>query len=182
MKTLLFTCALAITFATSLSAQTLSNSTNTAVGRPDVPPPARALSLAGPRFGVTFINDDLVNSLADKRNITVKNTMSQFGWQFERQFYSKEDGPTVLNEWVALVGGLDQGVVLPSLSWMVGLRTRDGAEFGIGPNITPTGVALAVAGGITVRSGGINIPMNFAVVPSKEGMRVSMLTGFTLRK
>lgn len=182
MKTLLFTCALTITLAASLSAQTLSNSTNAAVGRPDVPPPARTLSLAGPRFGVTFINDDLVKSLADKRDITVKNTMSQFGWQFERQFYSKEDGPTVLNEWVALVGGLDQGVVLPSLSWMVGLRTRDGAEFGIGPNITPTGVALAVAGGITVRTGGINIPMNFAVVPSKEGMRVSMLTGFTLRK
>ena len=72
--------------------------------------------------------------------------------------------------------------MLPSLSWMMGLRTRDGAEFGIGPNITPTGVALAVAGGITVRTGSINIPMNFAVVPSKEGMRVSMLTGFTLRK
>lgn len=182
MKTLLFTCALAITLAAPLSAQTLSNSTNAAVGRPDVPRPARTLSLAGPRFGFTFISDEMVQTLADERDITVKNTMSQFGWQFERQFYSKEDGPTVLNEWVALVGGLDQGVALPSLSWMVGLRTRDGAEFGIGPNVTPAGVALAVAGGITLRTGGINIPMNFAVVPSKEGMRVSMLTGFTLRK
>ena len=182
MKTLLFMCALAVTLAAPLSAQTLSNSTNTAVGRPDVPPPARTLSLAGPRFGFTFLNDDLVQKLADDRDIEVKNTVSQFGWQFERQFYSKEDGPTVLNEVLLLVGGLDQGVVMPSLSWMVGLRTRDGAEFGIGPNVTPLGVALAVAGGITVRTGGINIPMNFAVVPSKEGMRVSMLTGFTLRK
>lgn len=182
MKTLLFTCALTITVAASLSAQTLSNTTNAAVGRPDVPPPARTLSLAGPRFGFTFLNDDLVQKLADDKDITVKNTVSQFGWQFERQFYSKEDGPTVLNEWVLLVGGLDQGVVMPSLTWLVGLRTRDGAEFGVGPNVTPLGVALAVAGGINIRAGGINIPMNFAVVPSKEGMRVSMLTGFTLRK
>lgn len=184
MKTLLFATALAITLAAPLSAQTLNHSTESAaaVGRPDVPPPARTLSLAGPRFGVTFLNDELVQTLADKHDVVVKNTMSQFGWQFERQFYSKEDGPTVLNEWVVLVGGLDQGVVLPSVNWLVGLRTRDGAEFGIGPNVTPAGVALAMAAGITVRAGGINIPMNFAVVPSKDGMRVSMLTGFTLRK
>jgi hypothetical protein len=88
----------------------------------------------------------------------------------------------VLNEWVLLAGGLDQGVLLPSLNWLVGLRTRDGAEFGIGPNITPVGVALAIAAGVTFRAGVLNIPMNFAVVPSKAGLRVSMLTGFTLRK
>jgi hypothetical protein len=83
---------------------------------------------------------------------------------------------------VVLAGGLDQGVLLPSINWLVGLRTRDGAEFGIGPNVTPAGVALALAAGVTFRAGVLNIPMNFAVVPSKEGMRVSMLTGFTLRK
>lgn len=63
-----------------------------------------------------------------------------------------------------------------------GLRTRDGAEFGIGPNISPAGVALAMAAGVTFRAGVLNISMNFAVVPSKEGMRVSLLTGFTLRR
>lgn len=145
------------------------------------PPPARRLSLAGPRYGFTFLSDGVVSKLA-KDDIQVKNAVSQFGWQFERQFYSKEGGPTVLNEWVVLAGGLDQGVVLPSLNWMVGMRTRDGAEFGIGPNITPAGVALAMAAGVTFRAGVLNIPMNFAVVPSKDGMRVSMLTGFTLRK
>ena len=64
-------------------------------------------------------------------------TISQFGWQFEHEFYSKQDGPTVLNEWVFLLGGLDQGVAIPSLNWLVGLRTKEGTEFGIGPNITP---------------------------------------------
>jgi hypothetical protein len=81
-----------------------------------------------------------------------------------------------------LLGGLDQSVVLPSLSWMVGLRTREGAEFGIGPNITPAGAALAMAAGVTFRAGALNVPLNVAVVPAKSGTRVSVLSGFTLRR
>jgi hypothetical protein len=147
----------------------------------DLPPFAKTASLAGPRFGFTFLSDSMVDKL-HAEDISVKNGISQFGWQFERQFYSKQGGPTVLNEWVVLAGGLDQGVILPSLNWLVGVRTHDGAEFGIGPNVTPAGVALTIAAGVTFRAGVLNVPMNFAVVPSKDGMRVSLLTGFTLRK
>ena len=86
-----------------------------------------------------------------------------------------------MNEFVFLLGGLEQGVTLPSASWMVGLRSPSGLEFGIGPNVTPAGVALAVAGGVTFRSGALNVPLTFAVVPSKDGTRVSMLTGFNFR-
>jgi hypothetical protein len=86
-----------------------------------------------------------------------------------------------MNEFVFLLGGLEQSVALPSLSWMVGLRSPSGAEFGIGPNVTPAGVALALAGGVTFRSGSLNVPMTFALVPSKAGTRISMLTGFNLR-
>lgn len=146
-----------------------------------IPPLAKTVSLAGPRYGFTFLDDGIVAKLKTE-DIDVKNGISQFGWQFERQFYAKEGGPSVLNEWVVLLGGLDQGVALPSLNWLVGLRTRDGAEFGIGPNITPIGVALAMAAGVTFRAGVLNIPMTFAVVPSKDGMRVSLLSGFTLRR
>ena len=84
---------------------------------------------------------------SQKRNIDVGPNISQFGWQFEKQFYTRDSGVAAVNEWVVLLGGLDQGVALPSVSWLVGLRTREGAEFGIGPNITPAGVALALAGG-----------------------------------
>ncbi|HKC41966.1 MAG TPA: hypothetical protein VKC15_20650 [Gemmatimonadales bacterium] len=114
--------------------------------------------------------------------MAVGSTVSQFGWQFERQFYARDGGVTALNEWVFLLGGLDQGVAIPSLSWMAGLRTWEGAEFGVGPNVTPAGVALAIAAGMTIRTGSLNIPMNFAVVPSKAGTRVTMLTGFSLRR
>jgi hypothetical protein len=145
-----------------------------------LPPVAKTASLSGPRFGLTLLADGVVQKLAE-RDITVGSHVSQFGWQFEKQFYTRDSGVTMVTEWVALVGGLEQSVALPSLSWMVGVRTRDGAEFGIGPNITPAGTALVLATGMTFRTGALNVPVNVAVVPSKSGSRVSVLTGFSLR-
>jgi hypothetical protein len=144
------------------------------------PPPVRVINLSGPRFGFTSLSEGIVEKLRE-REIEVGSTISQFGWQFEKQFYSKAGGLAALNEFVVLAGGLEQGEVLPSATWLVGLRSSGGAEFGIGPNITPAGVALAIAGGVTFRSGALNVPMTFAFVPSKDGMRVSMLTGFNFR-
>jgi hypothetical protein len=152
----------------------------TALGQ-TLPPPVYVASLAGPRFGVTFLAPGVVEKLA-ARDIQVNSNISQFGWQFEKQFYAKGGGVTMVTEWVALLGGLDQGVALPSLNWLVGLRTPEGAEFGIGPNITPNGTGLVLAGGVTLRAGAMNVPLNVAVVPSKSGARVSFLAGFSLRR
>ena len=145
------------------------------------PPLAKTVRLSGPRFGVTSLSDGVVAKLQE-RSIEVRPMISQFGWQFERQFYSRDSGVAVVNEWVTLVGGLDQGVVLPSVSWLVGVRTREGTELGIGPNVTPAGVGLVLAAGVTLRTGVMNVPINIAVVPSKVGTRVSFLTGFSLRR
>ena len=145
------------------------------------PPFTKTVNLSGPRFGMTALSTGVVDELK-QRNIDVGANISQFGWQFEKQFYSRESGVAAVNEWVVLLGGLDQGVALPSVSWLVGLRTREGAEFGIGPNITPAGVALALAGGVTFRAGNLNVPMNVAVVPSRAGTRISVLTGFNMRR
>jgi hypothetical protein len=169
-------------FRFCLFALTLFAVPSLVAAQPAIPAPAAGtIDLAGPRFGVTMLPDGVIDKLREK-DIQVGASISQFGWQFEKQFYSKKDGPTFLNEWVALIGGLDQGVVIPSVSWLVGLRTKEGAEFGIGPNVTPAGVALAVSAGVTFRAGMLNVPMNFAVVPSKSGTRFSVLTGFTLRR
>lgn len=148
---------------------------------PTVPPVVQTVNLSGPRFGYTSLSDGVVQKLKEDRQIEVGSMISQFGWQFEKQFYNNGDGLTILNEWVGLLGGLEQSLAIPSLSWLVGFRTREGAEFGLGPNLTPAGVALAVAGGVTFRAGAVNIPLNVAVVPSRAGVRVSMLTGFSLR-
>ena len=165
---------LVMTVAGPVAAQTLTDVT--------IPPPRlKVVGLSGPRFGITALSEGVVEKLRE-RSIDVRSNITQFGWQFEKQFYSRESGPAVVNEWVLLLGGLEQGYTLPSLSWMVGVRSRNGAEFGLGPNITPAGVALALAGGVTLRSGGLNVPVTFAIVPSKVGTRVSMLTGFSLRR
>lgn len=164
------------------------------------PPTTEAPSLSGPRFGVTFLSDSIVDKL-NNDDIDVGSFVTQFGWQFEKQFRTSENGPTLVTEWVLLVGGAEQGVFLPSVSWLVGMRTRKGVEFGVGPNLTPLGAALVAAAGITFRTGGLNVPMNLAVVPSKvswtsyssgppftfndvtrSGLRVSLLFGFNTRR
>ncbi len=147
----------------------------------DLPPVADTANLSGPRFGLTMLSPGIVDKLQGRR-IFVRSSITQFGWQWEKQFYTRGSGVTMVTEWVGLIGGLDQSVVLPSLSWLVGVRNRGGAEFGIGPNITPAGVALVFAAGMTFRSGAFNVPINIAVVPSKSGSRVSLMTGFSLRR
>jgi hypothetical protein len=96
--------------------------------------------------------------------------------------FAQEGGMTGVSEWIFLVGGLEQSVLLPSLTWLVGVRSGAGTEFGVGPNITAAGTALAVGGGMTFRSGALFIPVNVAAVPSRSGVRVSVLTGFNSRR
>lgn len=145
------------------------------------PRPVTAIDLSGPRFGLTMLSPGAVDALAEK-DIIVKPLVSQFGWQFEKRLYTNSEGMSALTEFVPLISGLEQGQFLPSLNWLVGVRGASGMEFGVGPNISPVGVGLVVAAGVTVRSGALNIPLNFAVATSKSGARVSILTGFTIRR
>jgi hypothetical protein len=41
---------------------------------------------------------------------------------------------------------------------------------------------LVLATGMTFRAGAVNVPINVAVVPSRSGSRVTLLTGFSLRR
>ena len=168
IRTTVFATALALTLATPAFCQI-------------APPPARTLNLAGPRFGITALSPGVLSSLASEQ-VYLRPMVTQFGWQVEKQFFASGSGLSVLNEWVGLLGGLEQGYTIPSLTWLVGIRSSEGLEFGLGPNVSPAGAALALAAGVTVRSGVINVPLNIAIVPSQAGMRVSVLAGFTLRR
>ena len=92
------------------------------------------------------------------------------------------EGLAVVTEFVPLLSGLEQGLTLPSLNWMVGVRTPTGVEFGLGPNISPVGVGLVLAVGVTVKTGSLNAPLNFAYASSRHGGRVSIMTGFSIRR
>jgi len=145
-----------------------------------LPPVARAVSLSGPRVGATFLSQGVVDKLSE-RNIYTGSVISQFGWQIEKQFFSTSSDITAVTELVGLLGGLEESLAIPSLTWLVGVRTRHGTEFGVGPNVTPAGAALAIAGGVTFRYGVLNVPINVAYVPAKAGPRVTILSGFSLR-
>jgi hypothetical protein len=143
------------------------------------PPPAKEMNLSGPRFGVTALSDGIVNDLAE-RGFDVPPMISQFGWQVEKAFYRNDSGISAVTEWVVLLGGLEHDLRIPSLTWLVGMRSATGAEFGVGPNISPAGSALAIAAGVTFRKGYLNVPVNVAIVPAKTGTRISLLTGFNM--
>jgi len=145
-------------------------------------PPSYPVNLSGPRIGVTVLSNGVLDKLKKDEAIDIRPMITQFGWQFEKRFYGGKDGLSAITEVVVLAGGLEQGVTLPSLNWLVGLRTQKGFEFGVGPNVTPVGTAMVYAAGATIRSGALNFPVNVAVAPSKSGVRVSLLTGITMRQ
>lgn len=144
------------------------------------PEQMKKVARSGPRFGVTWMSGAITDSIQSKYDMDVLPVITQFGWQFEKQWTAFDEGPVALNELVLLVGGLDQGVVLPSLTWLVGIRTPGSFEIGVGPNATAAGVALALSTGYTFKAGYLNVPLNMAIVPSRYGVRASILTGFNI--
>lgn len=139
-----------------------------------------AIRLDGPRVGVTFLSGG-VRDKAMEKGTDIGPVITQFGWQFESRLFRLPNGVSGLVEFVPLVGGLEQGKFLPSLTGLLGIRGAKGFEFGVGPNVTPLGASVVLAVGTSIRSYGINFPINLAVVPSRDGVRLSLLMGFNAR-
>ena len=143
---------------------------------------AQIQSLAGPRFGMvyisaspgsTFLNGDLdlgdvFDGVSNYDSIAKGAVTSLYGWQWESRF---ADGGSVTGivEWIALVGGMEKGKFLPSVSSMVGARTASGFEFAVGPNFSLTGISMVFGVGYNFKSGNLNIPVNIAFVPGRKG-------------
>jgi hypothetical protein len=132
---------------------------------------------SGPRVGAAYLIGGSVT--AERASRRVSPFMSLFGWQLEHPFDTGLH-PTVvpMTELVLLAGGMEQGIVLPSVSWLLALRKPNGWEAAIGPTVTGAGVQLALAGGVTHTFGKLNIPVNLAVAPGRRGASISITTGF----
>ena len=141
---------------------------------------AQIEKLAGPRVGITMVSAGSLASILRKDvplfsdDITEEwigsigkygAVMSQYGWQWESRF---ADGGNVTGivEWIALVGGMEKGFFLPSVSSMVGVRTASGIEFAAGPNLSLGGIAMVIGAGYNFKFGNLNLPVNIAYVPS----------------
>ena len=144
---------------------------------------AQIQSLAGPRLGLVYISASpgssflngttkLFDDLPEDYNDIAKGALtSLYGWQWESRF---ADGGNVTGvvEWIALVGGMEKGKFLPSISSMVGARTASGLEYAVGPNLSFGGIAMVFGMGYNFKSGSLNMPVNIAFVPGRSGSRL----------
>ena len=140
----------------------------------------RFVELAGPRAGVTLITGKTADFL--KKNYNAGPMVTQIGWQFEKRFTNVEGSVNGVTEFIILAGGFEQSLILPSLSWLFGIRSVKGEEFGVGINLSASGPAFVIAAGVTRQNGNLNIPLNLGMAISKAGARISLLFGFNMRK
>jgi hypothetical protein len=174
----------------------------------EILPPSKRYD--GPRIGFTYLqagtSRDRIAEAFNRGDITP--WISQFGWQFETRIFTLADGSCGIVEFVPLIGGLEQGLFLPSLSSLVGFRSRSGVEFGVGPNLSLSGVGLVLAAGASFKVGNVTFPINIVFSPSitkttldkeeydfntntyitipgvksSSGFRLSLVVGFNSRK
>jgi hypothetical protein len=155
---------------------------------------------SGPRIGVTVIGDGTTLDYLEDRGKT--GVISQFGWQLETRIFTLSDGTSGLVEYVGLVGGMEQGLFLPSLSVLFGMRSgKKGLEAAAGPNLSLSGLGVAFAVGGSFKTKEIYFPINLAIVPSvgklkyeydtngvesshrvQTGIRLSLIIGFNTRE
>lgn len=141
------------------------------------------LKLDGPRVGLTYLAPgESMTEMKDRYGGDINPFFSQFGWQFEYQYFQLPSGMAGMVEVVTLIGGLEQDIIIPSANLLVGLRTGKGFEFGFGPNLTLSGASFVIAAGFNITVSDVNFPVNFALVPSSNGFRASFLFGFNARK
>ncbi len=145
------------------------------------------LKLSGPRVGIIGVLEADYSRLYEISNYfsednPVHPVLSTFGWQFETQFFAAPNGTAGLIEFIPLVSGFEQGLFIPSLNMIFGLRTAEGMEVGFGPGISILGTGIIAAAGYNFRSEYLNIPVNLAYVQGRESQRVVLTVGFNLRR
>jgi|WetSurMetagenome_2_1015567.scaffolds.fasta_scaffold67028_1 hypothetical protein len=139
-------------------------------------------SLAGPRLGFTVVpgNSELAQRM-EKEGLGP--IISQFGWHFEHSVIASGNGPAFVIEFIPLLGGVEYGKPIGSLSLMFGIRMPSGYEFGVGPNIivaTNAKSGLIIAAGKTFDVQGVSIPLNLAYATSPTGSRIAFIVGYAI--
>lgn len=180
MKRFILILAMSCSMMTLLKAQPIPviEDRETAILKP--------LRLSGPRVGVSYIpglkNTDISNVIGSDSSSRINaDHMYQFGWQFEWKYFETIGGSAGLFEVVPMVGGFEHGLIIPSVSMLVGYRDASGLELGAGPNVSTITTGFVLAAGYTFQSKHMNFPVTFGYIPTKEGARFSLLFGFTKR-
>lgn len=138
----------------------------------------------GPRIGVSYTsmsaeayNDSLSLLFPDGTYFPV-NTV--FAASLEQRFPLGDTKHFLGIQEVFSVGGMEQSLMIPSFSTLIGFRHSSGFEFGTGPMITMAGYTVVWAVGYTFEYRGIFIPFDISVtIPNTRVSSTIMLsTGF----
>jgi len=176
---------------------------------------AQIEKLAGPRIGMTLITAGPVADFLhegfdfdenDRYGSTGDAFTTQYGWQWESRFADGGGEIVGIVEWIVLVAGMEQGKFLPSATSIIGARTNKGLEFGVGPNLSLSGVGMVFGVGYNFKSGSLNLPVNLVFMPGRNltgnihsynedtgveyneeyeynsGARISLMIGFNMSK
>tara|TARA_R110001583_G_scaffold60401_4_gene179459 strand:- start:3075 stop:3656 length:582 start_codon:yes stop_codon:yes gene_type:complete len=175
---------------------------------------AQIEKLAGPRIGMTLITAGPVADFLhegfdfdenDRYGSTGPAFTTQYGWQWESRFADGGGEIVGIVEWIVLVAGMEQGKFLPSATSVIGARTANGLEFGVGPNLSLSGVGMVFGVGYNFKSGSLNLPVNLVFMPGRKlsgnietwdndgnytyeeydynsGSRISIMIGFNMSK
>jgi len=138
---------------------------------------AQIEKLAGPRLGVTFISPGPIADFLhdgfdfdgdeEQYGSTGPAITTLYGWQWESRFADGGGQIVGIVEWIVLVGGMEKGMFLPSASSIIGARMDNGLEFGVGPNLSLSGIGMVFGVGYNFKSGNLNLPINISVIPGK---------------
>lgn len=135
--------------------------------KPDIQPVSSKLRYGGPRIGLTYLqageSKDQMNDIFER---DINPIITQFGWQFETRFFTLDNGAAGLIELIPMFGGMEQGLLIPSITAMVGYRSAKGFELGLGPTLSLGGSGILIAAGSSFRSGKVVFPINIAFIPS----------------
>jgi TolB-like protein len=97
------------------------------------------LRLSGPRMGYVFLTGEegkLMSKPKAEGGYEGHAAMFQLGYQFEKQ-YLNEGKWQALFEFIPMITGVDQGLLIPSMTIMNGLRSnKSGFELALGPSFS----------------------------------------------
>lgn len=151
----------------------------------DAPVLFRQRNLSGPRIGMTVVLDQ--DQVSQMRARGMGPFMSQFGWHFERQVVPLGGGPQFIVESVPMVGGVEYGEFIPSITLAMGVRFPSGAEFGLGPSLSANPAnggssSLVIAAGRSFDYGGVSLPVNVVLSTNPHGQRLSLVLGYAIQQ
>lgn len=151
--------------------------------------------LFGPRTGFTYIYttqeefNNKIQSIYENEDKVYTPLITQFGLNLEQRILLGDTLSHFAFQEVILIGGLDQSIIIPSLSFLIGYRHNNGLEIGLGPNFSITtksngdlssSVSVVYSIGWTFSFKNVYVPINLAFVPTPiDGHpRITLLTGF----